>query len=76
MYEKPGQDLDEITVRPPLMHGYYSNKTKVAWRFKVRRASVGGGNFSTIYTSSWQTAMANDAIPVYAGQGFSRRAWS
>lgn len=68
-------DLDKITIRPPLMHGNYSTKTKVAWRFKVRRADVNVGTFHTIYTSSWQTATANDAIPVYEGSGFSRRAW-
>lgn len=75
VYEKPGYDLDKITVRPPLMHGNYANKTKVAWRFKIRRATVGGGNFSTIYTSSWQTAMASNTNPVSAGDGLSRRAW-
>lgn len=57
------------------MHGNYSNKTKVAWRYKIRRASTGGGSFGTIYTSSWQTAMANETNPVSAGDGFSRRAW-
>src|SRR5215210_465269 len=29
--------LNTITVRPPLMHGYYSTKTKVGWRFNVQR---------------------------------------
>jgi hypothetical protein len=75
VYEKPGYDLDKITVRPPLMHGNYPGKTKVAWRYKIRRASTGGGSFSTIYTSSWQTAMASETNPVSAGDGFSRRAW-
>lgn len=68
--------LVEITVRPPLMHGFYSKKTKVGWRFKVQRMSNGGGAWSTIYTSPLQTAMANDAVPAYVGQGFSRRAWN
>lgn len=35
-----------------------------------------GGAYSTIYTSSYQTAKANDAIPARAGNGFSRRAWN
>ena len=67
-------NLHEITVRPPLMHGNYPQKTKVGWRFKIQRSPV-SGTFSTIYTSSWQTAKANDSIPAYAGHGFSRRAW-
>jgi len=75
VYEKPGYDLDEITVRPPLMHGYYDTKTKVAWRFKIRRSNTSGGAYSTIYTSSWQYAMASNTNPVSAGDGFSRRAW-
>jgi hypothetical protein len=74
-YEKGSYDLDFISVRPPLMHGNYSNKTKVAWRYKVRRAPSGGGSYSTFYTSTWQTAMANTSIPAYAGHGFSRRYW-
>jgi hypothetical protein len=74
-YEKISYDLDFISVRPPLMHGNYSNKSKVAWRYKVRRATTSGGSYSTFYTSTWQTAMANNAIPAYAGQGFSRRYW-
>lgn len=79
VYEKPGYDLDKITIRPPLMHGAYSNKTKVAWRFRVRRADVNVGTFQTIYTSSWQTAMASDSIPAQDGNGFdygfARRTW-
>lgn len=69
-------DLDKITIRPPLMHGNYSTKTKVGWRYKIRRADVNVGTFHTIYTSSWQTAMANDSIPAYGGHWFSRRAWT
>lgn len=69
-------DLAEMTFRPPLMHGYYPNKTKVGWRFKVQREPVNSAQpFKTIYTSPWQTAMANDAIPASVGHGFSRRAW-
>ena len=67
--------LNRITVRPPLMHGYYSTKTKVGWRFKIQRMPVGGGPWSTIFTSTYQGAMANDAVPANVGSGFSRRAW-
>lgn len=74
-YEGNSRDLDFISVRPPLMHGNYSNKTKVEWRFKIRRASSSLGPFSTIHTSSYQSAKANDAIPAYAGSGFSRKWW-
>jgi len=69
-------ELNKITVRPPLMHGNYSTKTKVGWRFNVLRKNVNGGTWSSIYTSTYQTALANDAIPAYAGHGFSRRAWT
>ena len=77
LYEASGNgDLDKITVRPPLMHGNYSNKTKVEWRFKVRRNAPGGSNtFVVYYTSSWQSALADDAIPAYPGHGFYRRTW-
>jgi len=67
--------LDEITVRPPLMHGNYSNKTKVGWRFKIQREAPSGATFNTIFTSAYQTAKADDQIPAYAGHGFSRGAW-
>jgi hypothetical protein len=30
----------------------------------------------TRHTSTYQKALADDAIPAYAGNGFSRRAWS
>lgn len=68
-------NLKEITVRPPLMHGNYPQKTKVGWRFKIQRSPSGGGSFSTIYTSMYQTAKADDSIPAYAGHGFARRGW-
>jgi hypothetical protein len=72
----PGE-LDAITVRPPLMHGNYPTKTKVEWRFRIRHKSSGGIDpFVKIYTSSWQSALADDAIPAYPGHGFSRRAWN
>lgn len=70
-----GAPLREMTVRPPLMHGNYPNKTKIGWRFKIQREAPSSLNFNTIYTSSYQTALADDAIPAYAGHGFSRRAW-
>ena len=68
--------LNEITVRPPLTHGYYSYKTKVGWSFRIQRKSVNGGSWHTYFVSSFQTAQADDSIPAYAGHGFSRRAWS
>lgn len=68
--------LNKITVRPPLMHGAHPSNSQVGWRFKVQRRPVGGGTWSTIYTSTYQTAQANDAIPAYAGNGFSRRSWN
>lgn len=74
-YETASYDLDFISVRPPLMHGNYSYKTKVEWCFKVRRATSSGGSYSTIHTSTWQGAVANSATPAYAGNGFSRRWW-
>lgn len=75
-YENGSFDLDFISIRPPLMHGAYSNKTPVEWRYKIRRQPVSGAQpFSVIYTSTWQSAMANDAIPAYAGSGFARRYW-
>jgi hypothetical protein len=74
-YETGSIHLDKITVRPPLMHGNYPQDTKVEWRFKIlRRPPL--GSFSRIYTSSWQSAKANDSTPAYAGNGFSRRTWT
>lgn len=74
-YEPASYDLDFISVRPPLMHGPYANKTKVEWRYKIYRSTNFGSTWRVNYTSSWQGAMANDAIPAYAGHGFSRRYW-
>lgn len=74
-YETGSYDLDWISVRPPLMHGPYSSKTKVMWKFNILRSTNFGGSYTGIYNSSWQTAMANDAIPAYDGSGFSRRYW-
>jgi hypothetical protein len=68
--------LNSITVRPPLMHGYYTPKTKVGWRFIVQRKNVNGGAWSSRFTSSYQTALASDSIPANVGSGFSRRAWN
>lgn len=67
--------LLSIRVRPPLMHGDYMAKTKVGWRFRIQRKPVNGGNWSPIFISSYQTAMANDAIPAYNGSGFTGRTW-
>lgn len=69
-------ELNKITVRPPLMHGNYSANSQVAWRFRIQRMPVGGGAWATRYTSTYQKAQADDAIPAYAGNGFSRRSWS
>jgi hypothetical protein len=69
-------ELNVITVRPPLMHGLYSNKTPVGWRFSVQRKTVSGTTWSTRYTSTYQMSTANEAIPAYVGHGFSRRAWN
>jgi hypothetical protein len=69
-------NLKEISVRPPLMHGDYINKTPVAWRFRVQRQSVGGGSWSNYFTSSYQQSTASDSIPAYANHGFSRRTWT
>ena len=74
-YETGSYDLDFISVRPPLMHGPYSNKTKVMWKFNILRSTNFGGSYTGIFNSSWQSAMANDAIPARDGSGFSRRYW-
>lgn len=68
--------LLNMNVRPPLMHGNYSNKTKVEWRFKVQRRNVNGNKWLVYYTSSYQSTKANDAIPANLGNGFSRRTWN
>ena len=75
-YEKVSYALDKISVRPPLMHGPYSQKTKVRWLFRIFRMPSGGGAWSQIHQSTWQNAMASDAIPARAGSGFSRRTWT
>lgn len=74
-YGAASSQLKFISVRPPLMHGNYPVKTKVGWRFKIRHASAPSGPWATAYTSTWQYAKANDAIPAYAGKGFERRFW-
>jgi hypothetical protein len=68
-------ELNKITVRPPLMHGDHPSNSQVGWRFKIQRMPVGGGSWVTRYTSTYQTAQADNAIPAYAGNGFSRRSW-
>lgn len=74
-YETGSYDLDWISVRAPLMHGPYSNKTTVQWKFNILRSTNFGGSYTGIYNSSWQTAMANNSIPAYQGSGFARRTW-
>lgn len=75
-YETGSYDLDSISVRPPLMHGPWSYKTKVQWKFNILRSTNFGGSYTGIYNSSWQVAMANDAIPARDGSGFSWRTWN
>ncbi len=67
--------LKAISVRPPLMHGWYSTKTPVAWRFRIQRGTNGGGAFHNLFTSGYQQSTASDSIPAYANHGFSRRTW-
>ena len=69
-------ELNKISVRPPLMHGAHASDSQVAWRFRIQRRDVNGVGWATIYTSTYQKAQADDAIPAYAGNGFSRRSWS
>lgn len=69
-------ELNKIAVRPPLMHGDHASNSKVSWRFKIQRKPVNSGSWSTIFTSTYQTATANNSVPAYAGHGFSRRTWS
>jgi hypothetical protein len=74
-YETGSYDLDFISVRPPSMHGPYSYKTIVEWQYKILRSTNFGGFYLIYNTSTWQSAMANSAIPAYAGKGFARRYW-
>jgi len=67
--------LREISVRPPLMHGWYANKTPVAWRFRIQRKPNSSGSFNNLFTSGYQQSTASDSIPAYANHGFSRRTW-
>jgi hypothetical protein len=72
-YEKTSFDLDFISVRPPIMHGPFAQKTKVQWQYKILRSTNSGSSWGTEYTSTWQTAMANTTDAAYAGSGFARR---
>jgi hypothetical protein len=72
-YEKDSFDLDFISVRPPIMHGPGSQKTKVQWRYRILRSNNFGSTWTTEATSTWQTATANTTDAAYAGSGFSRR---
>jgi hypothetical protein len=68
--------LNKITIRPPIMHSYYSSSTKVQWRYMIQRKNVNGGSWNTYYTSTYQSAEATKAMAAYAGNGFSRRTWN
>jgi hypothetical protein len=68
--------LLDINVRPPLMHGNYHATTKVGWSFRIQRQSNSLGPWSTFAAGPTQTATANDAIPAYQGNGFTRQTWS
>jgi len=74
-YETGSYDLDFMSGKPPLVHGPFPYATQVAWRIKILRSTNFGGSWSTIHTSAWDTAKANDAIPAYAGHGFARIYW-
>lgn len=72
-YETNSFDLDFISVRPPIMHGPFAQKTKVQWQYKILRANNAGATWRVEYTSNWQTARANTSVAAYAGSGFARR---
>lgn len=74
-YETGSYDLDFMSGKPPSVHGPFANKTQVAWRIKILRSTNMGGSWSTVHTSAWDTAMADDAIPARAGHGFGRIYW-
>jgi hypothetical protein len=67
--------LKWISVLPPLMHGDYPGNTPVAWRFRIQRKPNSSGSFNNFFTSGYQQTTANESIPAYAGNGFSRRKW-
>ena len=84
----PGK-LDQITVRPPLMHGNYPGKTKVEWRFRIRHkwrcrplredllelvAGRAGKNDSI--PASWVTASLAERGMRRATRPVSTRSWS
>ena len=68
--------LKEISIRPPLMHGYQSDKDPVGWAFRIQRKSVNGGKWRPFFDSGYQNSSASETIPAYAGHGFSRRTWT
>ena len=72
-YEKTSFELDFISIRPPIMHGPFAQKTKVQWQYKILRSNNAGMSWTTEYTSNYQTAMASDSVAAYAGSGFARR---
>jgi hypothetical protein len=68
--------LKEISIRPPLMHGYQADKDPVGWAFRIQRKSVNGSKWRPVFDSTYQNSSASDSIPAYLGHGFSRRTWS
>src|SRR5437588_749078 len=55
-HNKQPHVLYEVTVRPPVMYGYYSTKDEVDWFFKIQhRYAIGTQQkFKTISTSADQ----------------------
>ncbi len=68
--------LKDISIRPPLMHGYQSDKDPVAWAYRIQRKSVNGGKWRPYFDSGYQSAQASDSIPAYDKHGFTRRAFT
>lgn len=71
-YEGTSFDLDDISVRAPLVHGDYNQMTWVGWRFMIQRdAPPIDGAFGTIFKSPIEKDRANDEFIA----DFSRRKW-
>ena len=75
-YTQPAYYLAAIDIRPPLMHGYYANKTKVEWRYRIQRQDTNLTGWKLFDESTFQSAMADDQIPAYKGNGFQYRTWN
>ena len=76
IYETASYDLDKMSGRPPIVHGPFVNKSKVAWRIKILRSNNFGSSWTTEYISGWDYAMASQTIAAYAGRGFARITYS